>query len=141
MKDRKEPKSGIASKKPQQQESEEFGNVKSRQIDEVSIGRLRQPGDQGCGQSTAAHVVECPVIQHKIGMTAAQQIEKVQPALRSARAEPGEAVVADLRAEAVLGLMPRTGVVDTAACCSDWSICWISGRRRRTTACWRPWRS
>ena len=36
MKDGNEPKSGIAPKKPQQQEGEEFGKVKSRQIDETN---------------------------------------------------------------------------------------------------------
>jgi hypothetical protein len=36
-------------------------------------------------------------------MTGPQQVEEIQPALRGPRAEPGETVVADLRAEAVLG--------------------------------------
>ena len=45
-------------------------------------------------------------------MAGAQQVEEVEPALRTGGAEPGEAVVTDLRAEAILGLVPGTGVVD-----------------------------
>jgi len=53
--------------------------------------RLRlfgQPGDQGCGQSTVAHVIERRVVQHEVGMAGAQQIEEIQPALRWPCAEP-----------------------------------------------------
>jgi len=45
-------------------------------------------------------------------MAGAQQLKKVETALRSAAAEPGELRIADLGAEAVLGLVARTGVVD-----------------------------
>src|SRR3954466_15131661 len=45
-------------------------------------------------------------------MAGAQQFEKVAAALGCRRAKPGEAVVADLRAEAVLRLVARPGVVD-----------------------------
>jgi hypothetical protein len=38
-------------------------------------------------------------------------IKKVQSALALGGAEPGKAIVADLRAEAVAGLVPRAGVV------------------------------
>ena len=44
-------------------------------------------------------------------MPGAQQIEEIQPALRGARAEPGEPVIADLRAKPVLAGMARTGIV------------------------------
>ena len=45
-------------------------------------------------------------------MAGAQQIEEVQPALRWPCAEPGEPVVADLRAEAVRYFVPCAGVID-----------------------------
>ena len=44
-------------------------------------------------------------------MPCAQQIEEVQPALARPRAEPGEVVVADLRAEPVLAGVACTRVV------------------------------
>jgi hypothetical protein len=45
-------------------------------------------------------------------MAGTQQIKEVQPGLCGARAEPGKAVVADLRAKPVLGLMPSAGIVE-----------------------------
>jgi hypothetical protein len=81
-------------------------------IGEAALGLRRQTGDQGGGQSAVAHVFERRIVQHKVDMAGAQQIEEVQPALRGPRAELGESVVADLRAEAVLGFMPRRGVID-----------------------------
>ena len=45
-------------------------------------------------------------------MSGAQQVEEVQPALARARAEPGEIVVADLRAKAVAPRVSRAGIVD-----------------------------
>lgn len=44
-------------------------------------------------------------------MSGAQQVEEVQPALARARAEPGEIVVADLRAKAVAPRVSRAGIV------------------------------
>jgi hypothetical protein len=76
-----------------------------RSIDEVSLVGLGQTGDQGGSQSAATHVVKCQVVQHVVGMSGTQQIEEVQPALGGSRAEPGEAVVADLRVKAVFGFM------------------------------------
>ena len=45
-------------------------------------------------------------------MPGTQQIQEVQPALRSGRGEPGEVIVADLGTHAVRSLVPRAGVID-----------------------------
>jgi hypothetical protein len=68
------------------------------------VTRFGQTGDQRGSQSAAAHVVEGPVVQHEVGMTGTQQVEEVQPGLRRSRAEPGEAVVADLCTKPFLAL-------------------------------------
>ena len=54
-----------------------------------------------------------------VGVAGPQQLEEVQPALAGRRAEPGEAVVADLRADAVDAAVARAGVVhrDPGAVC------------------------
>jgi hypothetical protein len=57
---------------------------------------FRQPGDQGGGQSAAAHVLECRGVEYEVGMAGPQQVEEIQPALRWPRAEPGGPLVADL---------------------------------------------
>src|SRR3954468_13039842 len=45
-------------------------------------------------------------------MTGAQEFQEVQPALAGRGAEPGEVVVADLRAGPVRGLVAGPGVID-----------------------------
>ena len=45
-------------------------------------------------------------------MPGAQQLEEVEPAFRTGRAEPCETVIADLGAEAVHRLVARAGIVD-----------------------------
>ena len=45
-------------------------------------------------------------------MAGAQQFQEVQPALGAGRAEPGEMIIADLRAEAVRRLVARARIVD-----------------------------
>ena len=45
-------------------------------------------------------------------MASAQQLEKVEAALRIRCAEPGEVGIADLRAKTILGLVAGTGVID-----------------------------
>src|SRR4051794_34887313 len=72
----------------------------------------RQALDNQAGQVAAAHVGERLSIDHIVVIAGAQQVEKVAAALGCRRAKPGEAVVADLRAEAVLRLVARPGVVD-----------------------------
>src|SRR4030081_504272 len=59
-----------------------------------------------------SHLAVGRVIEPVISMAGAQQIEEVQPALRCAGGEPGEPVIADLGAEAILARVARTGVVD-----------------------------
>ena len=71
-----------------------------------------QGGDHWPSQRAAAHIGQRRFVDHIIGMAGAQQIEEVQAALAAGRAEPGEAVIADLRAESVAGFVPRAGVVD-----------------------------
>ncbi len=80
----------------------------------IGEGRPRlliQPGDQGRGQRPLAHVIERCGVEHEVGVAGTQQIQEVQSALRGPCAEPGEMLIADLRAVAILGLMPRAGVV------------------------------
>src|SRR5229473_3310661 len=64
------------------------------------------------GQSPAAHISERLGVDRVVAMAGAQQFEKVEPALRAGRAEPGKAVVANMRAEPVRRLVARPGVVD-----------------------------
>jgi hypothetical protein len=57
----------------------------------------RQSLDQRSGQGMFAHVLQGRVVNHIVGVTGAQQVEKVEAALATCRAEPGEVVIADLR--------------------------------------------
>ena len=59
-----------------------------------------------------SHVGVGRVVEHVIGMTGAKQFEEIQPAFGCTGAEPGESVIADLRAETVTGLMPCACVVN-----------------------------
>src|SRR5580698_2161613 len=68
--------------------------------------------DKRAGERTAGHISECLSVDDVIAVAGAQQFQKIEPALRAGRAEPGETVVADVRAEAVLRLVAGTGVVD-----------------------------
>ena len=67
--------------------------------------------DQRSGQGMLTHIVQGRVVDHIVGVAGTQQVEEVQPALAARRAEPGEAVVADLRADGIDTTMARTGVV------------------------------
>ena len=58
-----------------------------------------------------AHVGECRIVDHIVGETGPQRLKKVQPALAARGAEPGEIVIADLRADGVGATMAGTGVV------------------------------
>ena len=71
-----------------------------------------QTGDRGRWQALVSHVVVSGVVEHVVSVAGAEQIEEVQPALRGPRAEPGEPLIADLRAKPVLPGMPRAGVVN-----------------------------
>ena len=74
-------------------------------------GWLGQRCDHRPGQGALAHVGQRLGIDHVIGVAGAQQIEEVQPALAGRGAEPGEVVVADLRADAVRRFVARAGVI------------------------------
>ena len=68
------------------------------------------PAQQEKG-GASPHIVQRRLVDDRVGMPDTQQIEEVQPALARPRGEPGKVVVADLRAEAVLAGVTRTGVV------------------------------
>src|SRR5271163_1108774 len=72
----------------------------------------RQLVDDRPGQSMLTHVVKRRVVDHVVGVTGTQQVEEVQATLAASGAEPGEAVVADLRADGVGAAVAGTGVVD-----------------------------
>ena len=86
--------------------------VPGRAIGEGAIGMLGQAGDDGSGERPCAHIGQRFGIDDVIAVTGAQQFEEVETALGAGGAEPGELRVADLGAEAVLGFVARTGVVD-----------------------------
>src|SRR4029079_7642960 len=86
-------------------------HLPGRRISKMGWPCCRQTGDHNPRQAAAAHVGERRFVQHVIKMPSPQQVEEVQSALRDPCAEPGEAIVADLRAEAVDRLVARAGVV------------------------------
>ena len=73
---------------------------------------LRQQRHKWAGQMAPAHVRKRRRVDHVVPVAGPQQRKKVQPALRKRRPEPGKAVIADLRANAVRRLVPRSGVID-----------------------------
>lgn len=81
-------------------------------ISEVGLWVSHQAADQRRRQGMLAHIAVGRLVEHVIGMAGTEQFKEVQPAFGCACAKPGEPVIADLRAKAVLGLVPRTGVVD-----------------------------
>src|SRR6185312_13219369 len=68
--------------------------------------------DHRAGERAALHIGERLGADHVITVAGTQEFQEIEPALRAGRSEPGEAVVADLRAEAVLRLVASPGVVD-----------------------------
>ena len=65
------------------------------------IGKLQllvrgQSLDQRSGQRMVTHIVQGRVVDHIVGVAGTQQVEEVEAALATRRAEPGEVVVADL---------------------------------------------
>ena len=73
---------------------------------------VRQLGDVGSRQIVPAHIGHGGVVDHVVAVPGAQQLQEVQPALRSSRGEPGEVIVADLGTHAVRSLVAGAGVVD-----------------------------
>lgn len=95
------------------------GNVQSRQmrlpgllIGEMPFRAAGEPVDQRRRQATLSHILEAGCVQHEVGMAGPEHVKKVQSALARPRAEPGDMIVADLRAKAVPGLVAGAGVVD-----------------------------
>ena len=83
-----------------------------RPVGEALVGMLGEQPDDRPGERAAAHIGERFGVDHIIPVTGAQQLEEVEPALGAGRPEPGEAVVADVGAEAVLRLVAGAGIVD-----------------------------
>src|SRR5215204_3028317 len=83
-----------------------------RMVGEAARRVACQERDYRPGQGAFAHVGQRLGIDDVVGMPGAQQLEEVQPALAGGGAEPGEMVIADLRAAAVRRPVPRPGVVD-----------------------------
>jgi hypothetical protein len=82
-----------------------------RRIGKLLLGMLRQPGNGGSGEGMFVHVGQSRLVDHVISVSGPQQIEEVKAALAARGAEPGEIIIADLRADAVDALMPRAGVI------------------------------
>ena len=80
-------------------------------VGEVPLWLSCQLADDRSGQCAATHIVQGHVVDHIVSVTGTQQIKEIQPALAGSGTEPGEAAVADLRTEAILAGVPRTGVV------------------------------
>ena len=76
-------------------------------VGEATLRRGGQTADHRAGERTTAHVSQRRVVYDVVGVPGAQQVKEIEPALARAGAEPGEAVVADLRAEAVAAGVPR----------------------------------
>jgi hypothetical protein len=72
----------------------------------------RQRGHDRCRQLVPAHIAEGGVVDHVVLMPGTQQLQEVQPALRSGRGEPGEVIIADLGAHPVPARMAGAGVID-----------------------------
>src|ERR1700759_402138 len=83
-----------------------------RPIGEMLGLMLGQLADDWAGERAALHVGERLGIDHVIAAASAQQVQEIEPALRAGRAEPSKAVIADVRAGAVLRLVAGVGVVD-----------------------------
>src|SRR6266481_9551596 len=83
-----------------------------RLIGKALVGMFDQAGDHMLGQGALAHVGERVGIDDVIAVAGAQQFEEVAAALRAGGAEPGEVRVADVRADAIRGLVASPGVVD-----------------------------
>src|ERR1700746_2958601 len=83
-----------------------------RPISEMLGLMLCQLADDRAGERAAAHVGERLGIDHVITVAGAQKVKEMWPALCAGRAKPGEAVIADVGAEAVPRLVAGTRIVD-----------------------------
>ncbi len=82
-----------------------------RLIGEEAVRVLGQASDHRTGQGALAHVGQRFGVDDVIAVTCAQQFEEVAAALGTGGAEPGKMGVADLRAEAIDGLVASPGVI------------------------------
>ena len=83
-----------------------------RLVGKVPIGMGGQPRDHRTRQGALAHVGQGLGVDHVIAVAGPQQLEEVQPALRSGGGKRGEMVVAELGAEHVAVLVAGAGVVN-----------------------------
>jgi len=89
-----------------------------------ALGRVGcEHADHGTRQIALAHVGEARLVDEMRRVAGVEQVQEVQPALRARGDERRELVIADLRGDEVLGLVPCAGVVDRNPRCV--------GRRRQ----------
>ena len=74
----------------------------------AQVPRQRFCGEAACQRERRRRWQQC---KRQGGVAGAQELQEVQPALAAGRAEPGEIVVADLRADGIGAAMARAGVV------------------------------
>ena len=72
----------------------------------------REPIDHDPRQIVLAHIGDGSVVDQVRRITGQEHLEEIQPALGTGRSEGRKLVVPDMRAEAVLGFVARTGIVD-----------------------------
>jgi hypothetical protein len=103
-------------------------------VREDALRMAIQAGDHRPGQGTLAHVSQGLSVHDVVAVSGPQQLEEVQPALAGRGAEPGEMVIADLRADAIPRPVPRPGVVTVtqpALSSPARSTSWLSSRNTR----------
>ncbi len=83
-----------------------------RLIGELPDGMVGQQRQRRARQRALPHVGQRRVVDDVVRMSGAQALQEVEPALRPRGPEPGEVVVADLRAEPVAAPVARPGIVD-----------------------------
>ena len=74
--------------------------------------RVSKTGNGRLGQLVLAHVSERSFVDDVVVPPGPEQLKKIQPAFRAGGCEEGEAVIADMRAKAVPGLMPGARIVN-----------------------------
>ena len=89
----------------------------SLSVGEAALAVGREPSRQGRWHVLLTHIGERLVVDDIIREPGAQAFEEVHAALRIGRPEPGEAVVADLRADRVAPLVARPGIIDADPGC------------------------
>jgi hypothetical protein len=85
---------------------------------EVPLGVRGQLGDHRASQGVLAHVGQGLGADQVIAVASPQHLQEVQPAFRSGGGKPGEVVVTELGADAVLVLVAGAGIVDADPRCA-----------------------